>query len=90
MSYCRTDYKYWGVESKGQLLMKEQLRQYFIFKFYQDVWWNYVLQYDEICIDLAEVESCSAKIMKKLGINQADITKLVEESFDADDNSVLR
>jgi len=78
MSYCRADFKFWGVENKGQLLIKEQLRQYFVFKLYPDQWWTYVLLYDETCIDLADVESCSAKIMKKLGIKQAEVLKAVE------------
>ena len=40
-----------------------------------------MLLYDEICIDLADVESCSAKIMKKLGISQTEVGKAVEASF---------
>jgi hypothetical protein len=46
LSYCRTDFKYWGVENKGQAIIKEQLRQYYIFEGYADKWWDYMLLYD--------------------------------------------
>ena len=81
MSYCRIDYKFMGVENRGQLIIKEQLRQYYVFQLYPSQWWDYVLLYDEICIDLADVESCSAKIMKKLEISQTEVGKAVEASF---------
>jgi len=47
----------------------EQLKQYFIFQKNQQLWWKYVMEYDDTCDDLAVVEECSDKIMKKLGIN---------------------
>jgi hypothetical protein len=45
-TYCRADLKFWGVEGKGQLLIREQLRQYYIHRVSADRWWDYVLAYD--------------------------------------------
>lgn len=88
-SYCREDYKYWGVDNKGQLLIMEQLKQYYLFQQNPQLWWKYVLEYDDSCDDLAVVEDCSDKIMRKLGINGKDIKSRVMGDFGVEDNAVL-
>jgi len=89
--YCKyPESNGWGVEDAGKLIIREQLRQYFIFKSDQSKWWDYVLSYDDECIDLVTVDECSAKIIKKLGLDKGKIDNLVEKSFGNEDNEVLR
>jgi hypothetical protein len=78
------------VEEGGRQLIREELRQYFIFQTYGSKWWDYVLAYDDECSDLAVVADCSSKIMKKLGLDSAYINRAVDQSFGTDDNLVLQ
>lgn len=88
--YCLTPYGSWGVEEGGRQLIREGLRQFFIFQTYGNKWWDYVLSYDDECSDLAVVAECSNKIMKKLGLDSAYINRAVDQSFGTDDNVVLQ
>ena len=81
---------YFQVENKGQLIIREQLRQYFILQQSVHKWWLYVLEYDERCDDLATVEECSIGIMRDVGIGIARIQDQVKASFGVEDNTVLR
>jgi len=79
--YCKNPKGSIIVQNAGKELINEQLRQYFIFKTYPNKWWNYVLQYDDNCDNLAILEECSIKIMKKLNIDYSAITRQVQQSF---------
>jgi hypothetical protein len=70
-----------GILDGGRQIIREELRQYFIFKNNFDKWWNYVLAYDDECLDLAIIEDCSAKIMEKIGLNWEQINIFVDQSF---------
>lgn len=68
----------------------EQLKQLYLFSKNQELWWKYVMEYDDHCDDLGDVEECSDKIMKKLGINVNEIKQKVMADFGTEDNPVLR
>ena len=53
INFCRSpkpsDY---FVKEAGLIILKEQLRQYLIFKQNSQLWWIYLLNFDQMCIDL--------------------------------------
>ena len=59
----------------------EQLKQYYLFQKNPQLWWAYVMEYDDTCDDLSVVEECSDKILKKIGISGQDIKSKVLSDF---------
>ena len=49
-----------------------------------------MLTFDEECDDWAVVEECGQKIMKKYKINQTLVNKMLNGSFEEEDNPILQ
>jgi hypothetical protein len=91
-AYCKKILFGW-VPNAGQIFIKEQLREYFIFQEYPDKWWSYMDNFDEYCSETTQqsyLEDCSINAMKMNNIDSEKILKLVEQSFKPDTNPVLQ
>lgn len=78
--YCAADPDGRG-PATGAQVVEEDLRQLCIHKTTPDLWWEYVMKFDENCIDIQVVEECSRELMEKVGIQKIKIDECVEDSF---------
>ena len=69
------------MEDGGKEIIQEQLRQWYVFETEPEKWWDYMLEFDDNCDDLAVFPECSAKIMKQIGIDYDEITTQVRIKF---------
>jgi hypothetical protein len=53
-------------------------------------WWDYMLSFDDSCDDLATYDECSGRILASLDIKYTTVSAKVDQSFQDDDNSLLR
>lgn len=79
-----------SVENAGKEVIREQLRQYSLFKQNPSKWWEYVLAFDDACYDLATFNDCSSRVLDSLGLKHAAISASVDQTFAEEDNAVLR
>jgi hypothetical protein len=95
--YCCPDPDGTG-PATGAHIVQEDLRQICIWKKYQDKWWEYMMSFDDECVEYQVVKECSLKVMKKVGIDSQVIQECFDGSFiktgnlvnyQKDDNSIL-
>lgn len=71
----------------GQDAVWQALKQICINKLFKDEWWDYVQNFDQICLNQpsAYLQNCSERIMKKFKIDIESVDKCVFGSFNGTD-----
>lgn len=78
--YCSIDPDGRGPATGAQVVL-EDLRQICIHKTQPDLWWNYMIRFDNECLEIQVADECSTKIMENLNIDKSKIDKCFEGSF---------
>jgi hypothetical protein len=74
----------------GQDAVWQALKQICINKLYKDEWWDYVQNFNQICLNQSSalLQECSDRIMKKFQIDKASVDKCVYGSFEGNDYEI--
>lgn len=86
--YCSIDPDGRGPATGAQVVL-EDLRQLCIFRTQPDLWWDYMIKFDNECLEIQVANECSTKIMDLLSIDKKAVDKCFEESFVNQKNEVV-
>ena len=66
------------VHNMGQNIIKQQLREEFIYETQPDLWWEYMKAFDDKCEEEDDyLNECSIDVMKKMGIDDVKIENFI-------------
>lgn len=70
VTYCRFPKPQdWWVQDAGKTIIEEQIFQHFLFKDDNELWWKYMLDFDDSCPGVSFYSYCRESLVKKLNIN---------------------